>query len=161
MSLPCNSTGRDCETGEMQRGERGKKTVERYLGTTFGRQLDPCHCPLEGRLINFNYILDQYFVFLVGFIRHSHGLSLPQREYMVLSYYETLYERGPCQSRARRGFKWHWLYSYVLPKGSGPILEVLQYQANPWQRWSKPLTLRPSAKISLISQMSNGHRIRY
>ena len=27
-----------------------------------------------------------------------------------------------------------------LPEGSGPILEVLQYQANPWRERSKPLT---------------------
>ena len=44
---------------------------------------------------------------------------------------------------------------------SGPILEVLQYQANPWQRWSKLLTLRPDTKISLISKFPIGERIRY
>ena len=45
--------------------------------------------------------------------------------------------------------------------GSGPILEVLQYQANPWQRRSKLLTLRRVPKISLISLIPGGDRIRY
>ena len=44
---------------------------------------------------------------------------------------------------------------------SEPILEVLQNQANPWQRWSKPLTLSRVPKISLISKFPNGERIRY
>lgn len=43
----------------------------------------------------------------------------------------------------------------------GPILEVLQYQANPWRERSKPLTSRRGPKISLISKHLNEARIRY
>ena len=43
----------------------------------------------------------------------------------------------------------------------GPVLEVLQYQVNPWQGWSKPQVSRLVPKISLISMPSNGERIRY
>ena len=31
-------------------------------------------------------------------------------------------------------------------KRRGPFLEVLQYQVNPWRRWSKPLTTSPRFK---------------
>ena len=44
----------------------------------------------------------------------------------------------------------------LLPKGSGPIPEVLQYRANPWGSRSKLLHLPPVPKISLIS-MSPRH----
>ena len=40
----------------------------------------------------------------------------------------------------------------LLPVGSGPIPEVLQYRANPWRWRSKPLSHRPVPKISLISK---------
>lgn len=50
---------------------------------------------------------------------------------------------------------------FLLPMGSGPIPEVLQYRANPWRERSKPLTSRPVPKISLISKSPNGGRIRY
>ena len=40
---------------------------------------------------------------------------------------------------------------HFIPGGNGPLPEVLQYRANPWQRRSKPLTLRQVPKISLIS----------
>ena len=43
----------------------------------------------------------------------------------------------------------------------GPILEVLQYQANPWRSRSKPLCLLLGPKISLISKYPGGVRIRY
>ena len=43
----------------------------------------------------------------------------------------------------------------------GPIPEVLQYRASPWQRWSKPLLLRHFPKISLIFWYGNAGRFRY
>ena len=43
----------------------------------------------------------------------------------------------------------------------GPILEVVQYQADPRQRWSKLLALRHLPKSSLISLIPHGDRIRY
>ena len=46
-------------------------------------------------------------------------------------------------------------------KFCGPVPEVLQYRADPWQRWSKPLALRLNPKISLISLIPHGDRIRY
>ena len=57
----------------------------------------------------------------------------------------------------------HIFFSIIcfFPEGSGPIPEVLQYRANPWQRRSKPLTLRRVPKISLISMSPSGGRIRY
>ena len=48
-----------------------------------------------------------------------------------------------------------------LPEGSGPFLEVLQYQANPWKSRSKLLSQFPVPKISLISKLPIGERIRY
>jgi len=39
----------------------------------------------------------------------------------------------------------------LLPMGSGPFLEVLQDQVNPWGSRSKLLHLPPVPKISLIS----------
>ena len=45
--------------------------------------------------------------------------------------------------------------------GSGPFLEVLQDQANPWRSRSKLLHLLLSSKISLISMAPSGDRIRY
>ena len=53
------------------------------------------------------------------------------------------------------------LLFFFLPVGSGPIPEVLQYRADPRQRWSKPLALRHDPKISLISLIPHGDRIRY
>ena len=53
------------------------------------------------------------------------------------------------------------LVCFFLPWGSGPIPEVLQYRADPRQRWSKPLALRHDPKISLISLIPHGDRIRY
>ena len=49
----------------------------------------------------------------------------------------------------------------LLPGGSGPIPEVLQYRANPWRSRSKLLHLLPVPKISLISKFPSGERIRY
>ena len=46
-------------------------------------------------------------------------------------------------------------------EGSGPFLEVLQDQANPWRSRSKLLHLLLSSKISLISMAPSGDRIRY
>ena len=43
----------------------------------------------------------------------------------------------------------------------GPIPEVVQYRADPRQRWSKLLALRHDQKISLISLTPHGGRIRY
>ena len=43
----------------------------------------------------------------------------------------------------------------------GPIPEVVQYRADPRQRWSKLLALRHDPKISLISLTPHGGRIRY
>ena len=43
----------------------------------------------------------------------------------------------------------------------GPFLEVLQYQANPWGKRSKPLPFPLMSKISLISKPPNRERIRY
>jgi len=42
-------------------------------------------------------------------------------------------------------------YFVLLPLGSGPFLEVLQDQVNPWGSRSKLLHLPPVPKISLIS----------
>ena len=53
-------------------------------------------------------------------------------------------------------YRWYFFDLLLLPMGSGPILEVLQYQANPWQGWSKLLTPRPVPKISLISKTPVG-----
>jgi len=53
------------------------------------------------------------------------------------------------------------LFSMLLPEGSGPIPEVLQYRANPWGSRSKLLHLPPVPKISLISMSPDGGRIRY
>ena len=50
------------------------------------------------------------------------------------------------------------IFPYV---GSGPLLEVLQDQANPWRSRSKLLHLLLVAKISLISMVPSGDRIRY
>jgi len=70
------------------------------------------------------------------------------------------------EQRTRRGSLWsEFLFFDLLLSppggGDGPILEVLQYQANPWQRRSKPLTLRRCPKISLISKSPDGGHIRY
>ncbi len=54
-----------------------------------------------------------------------------------------------------------YIYFVFLPEGSGPFLEVLQYQANPWKSRSKLLRLFPVPKISLISKYPSGIRIRY
>jgi len=53
------------------------------------------------------------------------------------------------------------LYYLLLPEGSGPIPDVLQYRANPWGSRSKLLHLPPVPKISLISMSPDGGRIRY
>jgi len=53
------------------------------------------------------------------------------------------------------------LIPILLPEGSGPIPEVLQYRANPWGSRSKLLHLPPVPKISLISMSPYGGRIRY
>lgn len=45
--------------------------------------------------------------------------------------------------------------------GSGPFLEVLQDQADPWRSRSKLRDLLLSSKISLISLVPSGDRIRY
>ena len=45
--------------------------------------------------------------------------------------------------------------------GSGLILAVLQYEANPWNQRCKQLTWSPLAKIRLISRRTHGPRIRY
>ena len=38
-------------------------------------------------------------------------------------------------------------YCHLTKSGGGaPFLEVLQYQVNPWRRWSKPLTTPPRFK---------------
>ena len=59
---------------------------------------------------------------------------------------------------------WHrqwWWMVLTLVDYYGPILEVLQYQANPWRERSKPLTSRRGPKISLISKHLDEVRIRY
>lgn len=53
------------------------------------------------------------------------------------------------------------VFKSVLPEGSGPLLEVLQYQVNPCGSRSKLLHLPPVPKISLISMSPDGGRIRY
>jgi len=69
-----------------------------------------------------------------------------------------------CWSIAAQLFRTHallLLIAILLPEGSGPIPEVLQYRANPWGSRSKLLHLPPVPKISLISMSPDGGRIRY
>ena len=47
-----------------------------------------------------------------------------------------------------------------LKEGSGQVPEVLPYRVDPWKMWSKPRTLRLGAKLSLISLIPHGDRIR-
>ena len=63
---------------------------------------------------------------------------------------------------SRALFKRGLILIVIFPMvGSGPFLEVLQDQANPWWSRSKLLHLHPVAKISLISMAPSGGRIRY
>ena len=62
----------------------------------------------------------------------------------------------------REGSRREFDILYYFPQvGSGPVLEVLQDEVNPWLDWSKLLYSSPIAKISLISMAPSGGRIRY
>ncbi len=72
-------------------------------------------------------------------------------------------DQGVCLSARLPNEHEYFYLPLILPPcgGGGPILDVLQYQANPCKKWSKPLPFSLLPKISLISKPPVGERIRY
>ena len=106
-------------------------------------------------------------------LTYSNPASLPVPVHLSAELFDTgaIFQgaggffEGKCMSicwvKRGRGSSYFCLVLFSSKWRSGQILEVLQYQAHPWQERCKHSASHPVAKISLISKCSYRARIRY